>query len=367
MHFSSLGTRLLNFAQSQPDYSQKPIGFSWRSNKIFIASSVGAGLFTDLFLYGLIVPVLPFMLVDHVGMPQDQVQGHVSSLLAAYAGASVLTSPIAGVITDRFRSRRAPFLLGVTFLTAATTLLVLARTIALLIVARALQGVSACFVWSTGMALLFETVGAADLGKYIGAIFGVISIGTLLAPMLGGILYEKGGLAAVFILAFAILATDFICRLVIIEAKDAEQYNKLDYTNSSSGEDRFGVDNDATEDATPVDEATRLLSTPTTNDDEDPYKISPNLPAIFRFIPILPCLAAPRLIAALTIAFVQAILIGSIDATVPLVSEEYYGFSSLRAGLMFLPIGIANLIFGPFLGRCVDKLGPKMVAVEDRK
>src|SRR5690348_10866347 len=114
MHFSSLGTRLLNFAQSQPDYSQKPIGFSWRSNKIFIASSVGAGLFTDLFLYGLIVPVLPFMLVDHVGMPQDQVQGHVSSLLAAYAGASVLTSPIAGVITDRFRSRRAPFLLGVT-------------------------------------------------------------------------------------------------------------------------------------------------------------------------------------------------------------------------------------------------------------
>ena len=90
------------------DYTQKPIGLEWRSNTLFIVATVGVGLFTDLFLYGLIVPILPSILEDKVGVPDSQVQGNVSGLLAAYAAASVVTSPFAGILADRLSSRQAP-------------------------------------------------------------------------------------------------------------------------------------------------------------------------------------------------------------------------------------------------------------------
>lgn len=162
--------KLLNTAQIMHDHSEKPAGLEWRSNRLFIVATVGLGLFTDLFLYGLVIPVLPFMLVDHIGLPPDQIQDNVSNLLSAYAGASVAIAPIAGIITDKLRTRRAPFLLGIAALLAATVLLLVGSTISMLLVARALQGISASFVWTTGMALCLETVGAENLGKTIGTV-----------------------------------------------------------------------------------------------------------------------------------------------------------------------------------------------------
>ncbi|KAL4793052.1 major facilitator superfamily domain-containing protein [Aspergillus venezuelensis] len=353
-------TTLLNTMQLKRTYTTKPLGLQWRSSRLFIVTAVGLGLFTDLFLYALIVPVLPFMLADHVRLPPDQIQSNVSNLLAAYAGASVVISPIAGVIADRIGTRTAPFLLGVTALIGATVLLMLGRTAPVLLLARALQGVSASFVWTAGMALCLETVGAENLGAIIGAIFGFISIGTLVAPMLGGVLYDKGGLIAVFGLAFALLGIDFIMRLLVIEVKVARRYETSDGTGATleagAQEQRSTSDNEN------AHETSALLSR-SQRDPESEYKIPDNIPKALRIMPILPCLASPRLIAALTISFVQAVLLSSLDATVPIIARESYEFSSLQAGILFLPIGIANLTFGPLLGMCVDKFGTKRLAV----
>lgn len=148
----------------------KPLGLAWRSNTLFIVSTVGIGLFTDLFLYGLIVPILPFMLRDRVNLPEDQIQSYVSALLAAYAGASVCSSPPAGIIADRVPTRQAPFLVGLVALLAATLMLFLGQSIPVLILARVLQGVSGAVVWTIGLALLLDTVGPENLGKTIGSV-----------------------------------------------------------------------------------------------------------------------------------------------------------------------------------------------------
>ena len=148
----------------------KPIGLAWRSNTLFIVSTVGIGLFTDLFLYGLVVPILPFILRDRVSLPEEQIQSHVSALLAAYAGASVLFSPPAGIIADRVPTRQAPFLAGLVALLAATLMLFLGQSIAVLTLARILQGVSGAVVWTIGLALLLDTVGPENLGKTIGSV-----------------------------------------------------------------------------------------------------------------------------------------------------------------------------------------------------
>lgn len=163
-------TKLLNTLQIHTDYSVKPAGLQWRSNTLFIVSTVAVGLFTDLFLYGLIVPVLPSMLQDKVGVPKDKLQSNVSGLLAAYAGASVVFSPIAGIMADRMSTRQAPFLLGLLALLGATIMLFLGESLPVLVVARVLQGVSAAFVWTIGLALCLETVGPGNLGKTIGSV-----------------------------------------------------------------------------------------------------------------------------------------------------------------------------------------------------
>ena len=148
----------------------KPLGLRWRSSTLFIVSTVGIGLFTDLFLYGLVVPILPFILQHRINLPHNQIQVHVSALLAAYAGASVLFSLPAGIIADRLPTRQLPFLVGLVALLLATLLLFLGQNVPVLTVARILQGISAAVVWTIGLALVLDTVGPENLGKTIGSV-----------------------------------------------------------------------------------------------------------------------------------------------------------------------------------------------------
>lgn len=148
-----------------------PLGLRWRSSTPFILLTVAIGLFTDLFLYGLVVPILPFLLTSRLHVPAAQIQSYVSALLAAYAGASVLFSPVAGVLADRVASRRAPFLLGVAALLAATVMVGLGRALWVLVLARVLQGVSGAVVWTVGLALVMDTVGTERLGVTIGSVW----------------------------------------------------------------------------------------------------------------------------------------------------------------------------------------------------
>jgi len=358
----SVLARLLNTLQIRANYSEQPLGLRWRSNTFFIVATVGIGLFTDLFLYGLVVPILPFMLQDRIGLPYDQIQRHVDGLLAAYAGASVFSAPIAGVLADRMSTRQSPFLLGLTALLAATIMLFLGRSIPILVAARVLQGVSGAFVWTIGLALCLETVGPENLGKTIGSIFSFISVGTLLAPPLGGILYKKTGYIGVLGIGLAMIAVDFFMRLLVIEKKVARRYgmedpNSVSCPSTNSTPERGG-NQEASEEA---NEAQPLLG----NIEQDgvSIKLSERQLRLARLFPILPCLADLRLLTALFIAFIQALLFGNFDATIPTVAQEYYKFDSLKAGLLFLPQCVFDLVLGPVFGWCVDRFGTKPVAV----
>lgn len=152
------------------DYSKPPIGLKYRSNTIYIITTIGIGIFTDLFLYGLIVPVVPFMLEDRVGVPRSEVQKDVSMLLAVYAGASVILSPVCGVLADKMSTRQLPFLLGLTALLLSTLLFATGHSLPILVIARILQGLSGAVVWTIGLAMCLETVGPANLGKVIGTV-----------------------------------------------------------------------------------------------------------------------------------------------------------------------------------------------------
>lgn len=77
-------------------------------------------------------------------------------------------------------------------------------------------------------------------------------------------------------------------------------------------------------------------------------------------MPILLLLHDPSLLTAMWMGFVQSILLSGFDATVPLVAYELFGFDSMKAGLLFLPLPIADLLLGPLYGWCVDRYGTKL-------
>lgn len=116
------------------------------------------------------VPVLPFMLLDRFYVPENEIQLHVSRLLAAYAGASVLSSIPVGWIVDKIGSRQPSFLAGLILLSLATTLFAFGQSIPVLMLARCLQGMSAAVVWTTGFAMIQDTVGPGQLGQVIGTV-----------------------------------------------------------------------------------------------------------------------------------------------------------------------------------------------------
>ena len=51
---------------------RRPWALNWRSNTLFIVATVAVGLFTDLFLYGLVVPLLPFVLRSRLEVPDAE-------------------------------------------------------------------------------------------------------------------------------------------------------------------------------------------------------------------------------------------------------------------------------------------------------
>ncbi|KAH6638645.1 major facilitator superfamily domain-containing protein [Truncatella angustata] len=334
-----------------------PRGLRWRSNTFFIISTVALGLFTDLFLYGLVVPVLPFMLRDRLAVPEDEIQSHVSGLLTVYAGVQLLSSVPIGWLADRTQSRQSPFLCGLVALTAGTIMLALGQNIAVMVIARALQGVSASVVWTIGLAMVLDTVGTEHLGKTMGTIFSTISVGTLVAPVLGGLLYDKTGFGGVFGLAVGIIVIDFIMRLLMIEKKTAAKYDSTLARGATNPRQHETTNDDGEIDNAHEQDA--LL--PRTRDEAYKIKNKPN--KLVRSVPILYCLRNPRLLMAFALSLVQATLLAVFDSTIPTEAQSLFGFNSLKAGLLFIALDIPYLVFGPVAGWAVDKYGTKPAAV----
>lgn len=83
-----------------------------------------------------------------------------------------------GWYADRHSSRRLPFLFGLVIIVAATILIWLSRTIALQFIRRVLQGLAAAIVWVTGLAMIADRVGEAEIGQYVGYLGTPMMVGT---------------------------------------------------------------------------------------------------------------------------------------------------------------------------------------------
>jgi len=203
--------------------SRPPRFLAFRSSSTFILATVCIAIFTDILLYGIIVPVIPFALTSRVGVDEASVQTWNAILLACYTIALFVGSPLVGLYADHTSSRRWPLLIGLVSLGGSTIILCLGRTMALLIIGRVLQGLSAAIVWTVGLALMADTV-PDRIGEAMGYSAIAMSMGLLVSPAIGGAVFAAKGYYAVYYIAFGCIFLDIILRLILIEKKIARQW-----------------------------------------------------------------------------------------------------------------------------------------------
>ncbi|KAI0137811.1 MFS general substrate transporter [Hypoxylon sp. NC0597] len=362
--------------------SKPPFLLSIRSSTTLIVLTVNLAIFTDIFYYALIVPVIPFSLTVQVGIPEDQVQHWTSILLACYSVALFVGSPLAGIYADHTSSRRWPLLIGLVALAASTLLLCFGNSIGLLVLGRLLQGFSAAIVWSVGCALLVDTMDSA-VGVAIGYVGTSMSIGLLIAPVIGGAVYSAVGYYPVYYIAFGVVAVDILLRLFMIEKKVARQWIDEDQDPCTSDERNSQADVEAA--ASPASrghtssiEAGEIRvstsATPSKDSDQAPRdnneekrvetigdtdrdlaiqagKISTR--SCFKAL-----LKSPRLLAALYGLFSQAGIMMGFDASLALFVQNTFGWNSTAAGILFLALFVPGFL-SPLVGWLSDRYGAK--------
>ncbi|KAK2625777.1 hypothetical protein QTJ16_005089 [Diplocarpon rosae] len=361
--------------------SPPPYLLTVRSSKTFILVTICIAVFTDIFLYGIIVPVIPFALSSRANVPQSSVQSYVSILLAVYGAALLIASPFAGWYADCSSSRRLPLLIGLLALAGATVMLCLARTVELLVIGRILQGFSAAIVWTVGQALLVDTVGQKDIGQTLGYVSISMSVGILLAPLLGGIVYERAGYYPVFYMAFALITVDILLRLVLVEKKVATQWLSHEAAGSEDAERREKPSRDSDkatfgpEQGVPSTNAVGGTRAEVSSPGIVRRKTSRNFnrktgtqlaagshPQLSKWPPVLTLLKSRRLLTALWGCIVQGSQMTAFDAVIPIYVQRTFNWTSTGAGLIFLAIMIPGFA-APLVGWASDKYGPRWLTV----
>ncbi|KAI9703307.1 MAG: hypothetical protein M1836_007873 [Candelina mexicana] len=240
-------------------------------------------------------------------------------------------------------------------------MLCIGSSVGVLVTGRLLQGLSAAVVWVVGLALLVDTVGEKDIGQVMGYVSLSMSLGIMAGPLLGGVVYEKGGYYSVFAMAFALIGLDILLRLLMVEKKIARQW----LTTTMGQEDAdctYGppppqhLDNGYVEASTQPEKSTS---------EKQGVLIEKEGTRLSRFIARLPAvvtlLKSRRLVAALWGCLVQAALMTSFDSVLPLFVKRTFGWDSTGAGLIFLTLCIPSFS-APVVGWLSDKYGPRWLA-----
>ncbi|MBY8999853.1 MAG: MFS transporter [Candidatus Heimdallarchaeota archaeon] len=168
-------------------------------------------VFIDLIGFGIIIPVLPYW---------NEVLGGTiftyGAILSIYSLMQFVFAPIWGRISDK-RGRRPIILIGIAGSIISFFLLAFTYTLAMLIIARALQGIFTSATLPTAQAFVSDTTTGEERAKGFGLIGAAFGLGIAVGPAIGGGLYSLTGLySSLAYFASGVSALNLIFALIFL-------------------------------------------------------------------------------------------------------------------------------------------------------
>ncbi|WP_175638509.1 multidrug efflux MFS transporter NorA [Metabacillus schmidteae] len=143
-------------------------------------------LFIAFLGIGLVIPVTPTI------MNELNLSGSiVGYMVAAFAVAQLVVSPIAGRWVDKF-GRKRMIIIGLFIFGSSELLFGVGNTLSVLFLSRILGGISAAFIMPAVTAFIADTTSLETRSKALGYMSAAISTGFIIGPGIGGFLAEIG-------------------------------------------------------------------------------------------------------------------------------------------------------------------------------
>jgi len=258
--------------------------------------------------------------------------------------------------------------LGLFALVVSTLAFSLGQNTLTLFIGRLAQGGSSAIVHTVGMAILADTVGQAGVGPAMGFATMSIALGVVLGPMLGGILYHQFGYLAVFVSAYALVALDFVLRILMVMPEDGAGEKPLTtdgtksygtfanddgehHNTSAGGFLEHGQRKSSSSSSTSVSTESSLLP--------ESYPLSKELPSNLRS-PLIILLSSPRMLAAILGDFMQSTILTGLESILPLRIKTLFSYNSIQVALVFMTLSLPCFA-GPAIGHLSDRIGAKIM------
>ena len=272
-------------------------------------------------------------------------------------------------MSDRIPNRRTPFILGLILAFASTLCFALGTTLPILLSARLLEGLSTAIVATVGYTLMREVVGQERLGRATGFTSMSFSMGLLLGPVMGGVLYEYAGYFQTFVPALALLAVELGLRLLIIEDRTQAFVVSSGDTESEGGKGKRTADD--TKGIIENQGDTRAIAGDT-GTSECPPSAMESQPLLPNTPPPTPPPAAtgnlyvtlltnPRFLTSVTGVFILNSTACGFDAVLGPYINSAFSFGPVHVAALFLTLAVP-MLFSPLTGILTDRFGPKIVA-----
>ncbi|GBB98348.1 hypothetical protein RclHR1_00320043 [Rhizophagus clarus] len=189
---------------------------------IFVAA---IALFTDMIVYGIVVPILPLIVYEKLGRDSKS----IGFLFGCYAIGLLSATPIFAVLSDKYRTRRIPMMFGMFSLAICSILFGIANSYWQLVIARMAQGAAGGASWTLSLAMLADRFGSGPrLGVVMGTVLSANTLGAIIGPLIGGVLYQYWGYSAPFLFCAILAFGGFLTISMIIEPTDLSAYQNVD-------------------------------------------------------------------------------------------------------------------------------------------
>ncbi|RHZ68361.1 hypothetical protein CDV55_107787 [Aspergillus turcosus] len=339
-------------------------GQEWRSSSWFIVAAMAMALFTDTFLYTFLVPILPYVVEDRLGLDSSLTQRISFALLSESAAVAFLLNPFIGHYADKSASKRVWLLTALVAALLASAYLALATSVVHLFIGRFIQAIASSFMWVVGYATIADSVDPKRRGMIYGIISTIVAIGLSAGPMVSGVLFKIGGYWTAWASAFAILLVDIVLRLLMLENSRRKRGKRLDRDFMFRGSS--GLITEKQSDSSLADDGSREENSPLLHPDNDTSTTSCATLApetveektglqyyVYMF-------RHRRFVSGVLGYFVFAILISSFDTTLPLHVRDAFNWDSMPAGLMFLALQGPGIALSPLCGWLKDRVGTRI-------